>query len=106
RNLYAIYAKIYQDKAQLAAHYRLVLSGIATVCFSTAIGVALVARDLVAVVLGEHWIEAAPLIACLALGQALDPVLSSVDVVLNVTGAVRRSAALSWLRVSLIVPFA
>jgi len=106
RSLFNVYAKIHHDKAQLAAHYRSVLSGIATVCFSTAIGVSLVAPDFVAVVLGPQWAAAVPLIVCLALGQALDPALTSMTAVLNVTGASRRSTALTWTRTSLVVPFA
>src|SRR5205085_1965039 len=106
RNLFTVYAKIHDDGAQIAAHYRSVLSGIATVCFSTAVGVSLVAPDFVAVVLGPQWAAAVPLIVCLALGQALDPVLTSMAAVLNVTGAARRSTALSWTRTSLIVPLA
>ncbi len=106
RNLFAIYARFHKDLRQLAKHYTQILSGVATVSFATAIGVSVVAKDMVAVVLGDKWASAAPLIACLAIGQACDTLLSSMLVVFNVTGNVKRSALLTWIRLLLMTPVA
>ena len=106
RNLFAVYAKMRHEVTRIAVHYRHVLSATATVSFATGIGVALVARDLVALVLGDQWLATVPLIQCLALGQAVDPILGSIGVVLNVTGAERRSVGLSWTRAALLIPLA
>jgi len=104
RSLFAVYARLRHDLKHLATHYERVLSAVITVSCSTAIGVALVSQDLVMVVLGDKWVEAAPLIAWLAWGHAIEPVLASMGVVLNVTGHVKRSAHLTWLRVLLMAP--
>ncbi len=106
RNLFAVYSRIRHDLKQISAHYRQVLSATATVSIATGLGVSLVARDLVDLIFGERWLLTVPLIQCLALGQAIDPILASIVVVFNVTGAERRSVALNWTRVVLVVPFA
>ncbi|GAA4404834.1 lipopolysaccharide biosynthesis protein [Quisquiliibacterium transsilvanicum] len=71
-----------------------------------AVGLALVAPEAVAVLLGERWMAAVPFVQLLALAGALQAITTSPGYVLITLGAVRWSAAVVWFRVALFLPLA
>jgi lipopolysaccharide exporter len=106
RALFPVYATLLSQPARLADSYLTVLSAVAVIALSTGIGVALVADDLVAVVLGPQWLATAPLVAWLAVGSAILGVGRSANTVLSVTGNGRIFAVRNWIFVALLVPAA
>jgi lipopolysaccharide exporter len=106
RAIFPVYATLLQDPAELARSYLSVLSVIAIVALSTGVGVALVADDLVAVVLGPKWNLAAALIPWLAVSAGLFGVTRSINAVLNVTGNARLNAMRIWAFAALLIPAA
>jgi O-antigen/teichoic acid export membrane protein len=104
RALFPIFATLLHDPAALAESYLSVFSIIAVVALATGIGVALVADDMVAVVLGTKWLHIAPLVPWLAVTGALLGVERSVNTVLVVTGNVRLAAYRTLGYVVLLAP--
>ncbi len=104
RALFPVYATLLHDPAQLAQSYLSMLSIIAVIAFSTGTGVALVAHDMVAVVLGAKWAFVATLIPWLAVGGGVWGVATSVNNVLSVTGNTRLAAGRNWAFLLLVVP--
>lgn len=104
RALFPVYATLLHDPARLAQSYLSMLSIIAIVALSTGTGVALVAHDMVAVVLGAKWSAVASLIPWLALGGGVWGVAISVNSVLSVTGNTRLAATRNWAFLLLVVP--
>jgi O-antigen/teichoic acid export membrane protein len=66
-----------------------------------AVGVALVARDAVAVLLGERWISAIPFVQVLALVYGSIAVSHAAAYLLLALGRVRAIALLTWLQIGL-----
>src|SRR5262249_33217084 len=81
-----------------------VLSVVAVVSCSTGVGVALVAKDMVAVVLGSQWSASAPLVVWLALSAAVWGISHGIVTVLNVAWKPGLTARLSWIRVAIFIP--
>lgn len=104
RALFPVYAKLNHDRAQLCRTFLAVLGMLAMISFSCAVGIALVAEDLVQVVLGDQWRDAAQYVAVIALAAGLNALNMSVHAVFNATGQVRRAAGQSWTRLAVIVP--
>lgn len=86
RALYAVYARVADDRAALREHYLAALSFVAIVASATSVGVALVAADAAAVVLGQRWHAAIPLIPWLAIASGVLGVARSVNAVLLAAG--------------------
>ncbi|MFO1056639.1 MAG: lipopolysaccharide biosynthesis protein [Dongiaceae bacterium] len=97
RALFPVLASLLHDPARLKAAYLDVLSAVAVASCATGVGVALVARDMVAVVLGPQWQAAVPLVIWLALSAAVWGICHGIVTVLNVTGRARLTAGLSWI---------
>jgi lipopolysaccharide exporter len=106
RALFPFYATLLHQPSQLAEAYLGVLSTVAVIALSTGIGVALVAEDLVVVVLGQKWLAAAPLVVWLAVGSAVLGVTRSANPVISATGSGRLFAVRNWLFVALLAPAA
>jgi lipopolysaccharide exporter len=106
RAVFPVYATLLQDPAKLAHSYLDVLSITAIVALSTGVGVALVADDMVAVVLGAKWTFAAPLVPWLAVAAGMLGVARSVNAVLSVTGNARLSAMRIWAFAAFLAPAA
>lgn len=104
RALFPVYATLLKDPLRLARSYLDVLSLIAIIALSTGVGVALVADDMVLVVLGSKWIATVKLIPWLAIGGAVFGVTRSVNSVLSVTGNARVTAMRNWALVILAAP--
>jgi len=106
RATFPVYATLVHEPARLAQSYLSVLSLTAVIGLSAGFGVALVARDLVTVVLGAKWLAAAPLISWLAVSGGLLGVARSVNAVLTVTGNARLNAMRFWAFAALLIPAA
>jgi O-antigen/teichoic acid export membrane protein len=104
RAIYPVYATLSHDPARLAQSYLSVLSIVSIVALSTGVGVALVADDLVALVLGAKWAPAALLVPWLAVGAGMFGMVRSVSAVLNVTGNARLNALRAWSFAALLAP--
>ena len=92
RALFAVYSRIAQDQAALRAHYLSALGFIAIVASSTSTGMALVADDAVALLLGAQWQPAAALIPWFALAAGTMGIARSVNAVLMAAGHVQANA--------------
>lgn len=106
RALFPFYATLLDQPERFAEAYLGVLSAVAVIALSTGVGVALVAHDLVAVVLGAKWLAAEPLVVWLALGSAVLGVARSSNAVLSVSGSGRIYAVRNWIFVAMLVPAA
>lgn len=104
RATFSVYSTLLQDPVRLAEAYLNVLSVMAIIAFSTGFGVAIVASDLVTVVLGPRWAPAAVLIPWLAIGAGLLGVARSVNAVLSATGNARLTAIRVWSFAGLLAP--
>ena len=98
RALFSSYARLAHDRLALARSFLSSLSAMTALCASIGVGVALVADDLVPLVLGAQWTQAAPLLPWLALAGIMSAIMSTTLTVLNVDGRARTAAALVWTR--------
>lgn len=97
RALFPIYSKLASDPKEVRNAYLNVLSVVAVICTSAGAGLALVAEDLVLVMLGPQWVETAPLLGWLALSAAVSGYVQTVYSVFNVMGRAREAAVQSWI---------
>lgn len=104
RALFPTYARLGRDPKQLANAYLNVLSVIAIVAASTSVGLAVVAQDLVFVVLGEQWLDSADFIFWLSLAAGVVACSNSVLLVLQAVADPRIVAMQSWTRVLVTIP--
>jgi lipopolysaccharide exporter len=104
RAMFPVYATLLRDPPRLARSFLDVLALTALVALSTSVGVALVAPDMVAVVLGPRWAPAAALIPWLAVGGGVTGLTRGVMTVVSVTGHARLNAMRSWTFAALLVP--
>lgn len=79
-------------------------SAVAAMCLFVSVCLMLVAPELVSVVLGAKWHEAAPLIRWLALFGGFSALALVLEVPLWVSGKTKLSAVQSWLELAAILP--
>lgn len=104
RALHPVYARLRDNLQALRETYLLVFASVVTVALPAAVGIALVADDLVPVLLGPQWLEAVDIIRWLALAVGLSVIAHSSETLLNATGFERQATRLCWLRLLLFVP--
>lgn len=104
RALFPGYAKLTQDKKRLAEAFINVLSAIALVAIGVSFGLAMVAEDFVAVVLGSHWAAATPVIQWLAIFSAPIAIGSNAGNLLTALGKMRMLAVLIWCYFFILAP--
>jgi O-antigen/teichoic acid export membrane protein len=104
RALFPVFARISADAAAVRAAFLDVFAVACMVSVATGAGMALVARDFVAVALGPHWVAAVPLVRVLAIGGGLYGIMQASVPVLSATGHARLSAMLTTTRAVLLVP--
>jgi len=104
RALFPNYARIAADPVLLRDVYLRVFSAAVAVCACLGTGLALVAHDFVAVVLGAQWAAAAPLLMWFAAAGAVSGISNTVYAVFNARGQSRHSAKQTWLRVLVYAP--
>jgi O-antigen/teichoic acid export membrane protein len=96
--LFPVMSKCRQDPVELRRLYLRMLGWSAIICLSTGVGVAMIAKDLVPVVLGAKWIDATPLVVWMALNAATAAVLSGTPILLDVKGLPAVGARIQWSR--------
>jgi O-antigen/teichoic acid export membrane protein len=88
----------------LAGAFVAALGAIAALCFPLGAGMAAVADDFVAVVLGPQWTSAVPVIRVLALFGVLAALSATGEILLMAMGHARLSALAAWLELAALVP--
>jgi O-antigen/teichoic acid export membrane protein len=96
--LFPVMATVQSERDKRRKLYLTVLYWSALICASTAIGVALVADDMVDLVLGPQWQDVKPLIPWLALSYGVLGLTSGAYTALDTIGRPLISARLQWLR--------
>jgi PST family polysaccharide transporter len=89
---FPVFSAVQDDKPALRRYLRSLTEGLALVTFPAAIGLALVADELVATVAGDQWRSAIMPLRLLALSAALRSVTPLLPQVLVATGATKRNA--------------
>lgn len=107
------YSKLKDSADELRRSFLQVTSVLALVCFPAAIGIGLVADELVSVVLGSKWAESAYLIKVIALAAAINVLQNNCNVVYVALGTpktntliVLAGAIVMLLSMGLLVPYA
>lgn len=105
RGLFPNYTRLASDNEKLSNIYRKVLGTVALLALPIGAGVSAVAEDLVAVLLGDQWDIAVPLVKYLAIGGALFAVSHTMfNQILVAVGRERAAAVLAWVRLGVTVP--
>ncbi|GAA0540546.1 O-antigen/teichoic acid export membrane protein [Rhizomicrobium palustre] len=99
--LFPVMSKCRNDPEELHRLYLRMLGWSAIICLSTGVGVAMVAPDMVRVILGPKWIDATPLVVFMALNAATATLLSGTGTLLDVLGKPGLSAQIQWTRFAL-----
>jgi O-antigen/teichoic acid export membrane protein len=100
--LYPVMSKVQNDAPQLRTIYLRVLCWSAIVCASTSAGVALVAHDIVQLVLGSKWLSLEPLMGWLALSAGILGLSSGAYSTFDALGIPQYGARMQWLRLVLL----
>jgi lipopolysaccharide exporter len=96
--LYPVMSKVRSDVPALRRLYLNTFGWSAIICLSTAVGVTMVAHDLVHLVLGEKWLSVEPLIGWLALGTGMLGLSSGAYVTFDAIGKPDLGAKMQWTR--------
>jgi len=104
RALFPNYARIAANPVLLRDVYLQVFSAAVTVCACLGTGLALIADDFVAVLLGPQWAESATLLIWFAAAGAVTGISNTVYAVFNAVGQSQMSAKQTWLRVCAYLP--
>jgi O-antigen/teichoic acid export membrane protein len=104
RALFPAYSKISHQPELLARSYRAVLGPVAMACIPMGFGLAALADEVVAVILGAKWMATAPLIQWLAIFGAVRGTSQGVVAALTALGRVKTVAFLTWLELVVLVP--
>ena len=100
--LYPVMAKLQHDFGALRAIYLRTLGWSAVICLSTSVGVAMVAPDVVRVLLGPKWLDLEPLIPWLALSAGVLGLSSGAYTLFDAIGTPRIGARMIWVRLFLL----
>lgn len=104
RAMFPHFSLVQNDPKQLKDIVINTLGAVAIVCISISVGLAVVAEDFVAVVLGNKWMEVIPLIQWLALYGGVAGMSIAMETTLLVTNNARLSALESWSQLLVLVP--
>jgi O-antigen/teichoic acid export membrane protein len=106
RVLFPAFAKMQDDRERLAAGFVRAFEALAMVIVPAGVGLALVAEDAVAVLLGSQWAEAAALVGVLAIYGVLRSASAPITSLFLAAGRVELSAALTWFGFTMFLVFA
>ena len=106
RALFPGYAKLVSNHERLASAYLNVIGFIAIFAIAAGIGLSLVAHDLIQILLGDKWLDAAPLIQWLAIFGIFRAIYGQAGNVLIVLGHINRLAIIIWIQIIVLVPLA
>ena len=101
----SVFSSVQHDKPALRRYWLGVTEGIALVTFPLTIGLALVARDVVTLILGAKWVPMVGALQILALYAAVRSLLPLTSQVLVATGRSRTDAIIS-LQIAITMPIA
>jgi O-antigen/teichoic acid export membrane protein len=104
RALFPAYAQLAGEPQALRAAFRAVLGFFFTVVLPLCAGTMVVAPFLVRVVLGEQWVEAAPLVSMLTFAGGFNAISHVIGTFHAAHGRERFSALLTWINVGILVP--
>jgi O-antigen/teichoic acid export membrane protein len=104
RAMFPALTKIAQQKDEFAAAVLSSFSGVSALCLFISFCLLLSAPEVVAVVLGSKWGDAAPLMRWMALFGGFSALVLVLEVPLWVAGKTNVSAAQTWLELAVIVP--
>ncbi len=103
RALYPTYAKLTADRERLAQAFLTSFSTLAVVSIAFGLGLFAVSEDFVAVVLGQKWLDTAPLLKWLAIFGMLKAIAHNMTGgIFTVMGYERLAAALMYSRLALL----
>ena len=102
-DLLALLELLKDDPERLNVAFLNVLGFVTTISVGAALGVAVIAEDLVPALLGRQWIEAVPLIQCLAIFGAIRTIYGGAGNLLVVQGRTRLLAGLTGTQMILTV---
>ncbi|MCC6467031.1 MAG: lipopolysaccharide biosynthesis protein [Alphaproteobacteria bacterium] len=103
RVLFPAFAKIVDDRAEMTRVFARVVAGMAILGMALGPGVALVARDAVAVLLGAAWTAAVPLVEILAITGVIYALWQPIFPLLTALSRPKVSAYLTLAQVVLLV---
>jgi PST family polysaccharide transporter len=98
--LLPVMAKVQNDKIARRDLYLAVLHWSALICFSTSVGVALVAQDMASVILGPQWTDVAVLMPWFALTWGMWGISGTANSALDTIGKPKISTKLQWISVA------
>lgn len=104
RAMYPVLSKIAGQQDEFVDQVSASFSAVAAMCLFVSMCLALVAPELVGVVLGDKWVDAIPLMRWLALFGGFSALVLVLEVPLWVSGKTNLSAAQTWLELAAIVP--
>lgn len=106
RAMFPSLTKIAGRKDEFAAAVLSSFSGVAALCLFVSFCLLVTAPEVVAIVLGSKWADAAPLMKWMALFGGFSALVLVLEVPLWVAGKTNVSAAQTWLELVVIVPAA
>jgi PST family polysaccharide transporter len=104
RVLFPSYVQLADDPERLRAGFRTTLGWIALMILPLCIGLAALAEPLVRVLLGEKWLQSAPLLTLLAIAGAGLVLQATTGSVYNALGLPRMIALTGALHAAMLVP--
>ena len=104
RALHPIYARLAPQPEMLRDTYLLVVGLTLSLGLPAATGLAIVADDLVPLLLGERWVSAIGIVQWLALAGGFMLIANTSMTMLNAVGREKPVTNLSWLRLGVLVP--
>ena len=104
RAMFPNLAKITDQKQEFSAAVLSSFSAIAAMCLFVGFCLMSVAPEFVAVVLGQRWMGAVPIIQWLSLFGAFSALVLVLEVPLWVVGKTNMSAAQTWFELAIILP--
>jgi O-antigen/teichoic acid export membrane protein len=100
--LFPVMAKVQDDAAELRRLYLRALGWSAVICASTSTGVAMIARDMVPILLGPKWIATIALIPWLALAAGVLGLTSGAFGTFDALNMPRRGARMALVRLAML----
>ena len=102
--MFPILTKIAHQKDEFVASVAASFSAVAALCLFVSFCLMLVAPELVGLVLGAKWRDAAPLMQWLAIFGGFSALVLVLEVPLWVSGKTNLSAAQTWFELAAVLP--
>jgi len=100
--LYPVMSRLQNDMAALRDCYLKTLGWTAVICAATGVGVALVAPDMQALVLGDKWNGIAPMMIWLAIGGAITGLGTGAYSLFDALNQPKVGARMIWIRLAVL----